>query len=141
MRELEHQHSNLLADDFTRFEKSCREQVSVQEILIRLAGLRTETVELRKSLDGERIGHLEAEPEIVWHLICQPLQILATREVVIGGIEQTVLNTSAYSSDLNKPSKTSIPIAKEDDVPMNTHFSGKFRRLRFIRSRSKGIRG
>jgi hypothetical protein len=41
-RKLEHQHFHFLADVFTRFEKRCREQVRVQKILIRLAGLPAE---------------------------------------------------------------------------------------------------
>src|SRR6266567_2356152 len=76
-RELEHQHAHLLANVFARSEERRREQVGVEEIPIRLSGLCTETVEPGKLFDGKRIGHLEAESEIVRHLICQPLQILA----------------------------------------------------------------
>jgi len=54
-----------LADSFAWFEERRREQIGVQEILIPLARLRTETVELGKPFDGKRISHLEAELEIV----------------------------------------------------------------------------
>src|SRR6266446_181954 len=71
-RELKHQHAHLLADLFARSEERRREQVGVQVILIWLTGLCTETVELGKLFEGQRIGHLEAESEIVRHLIGQP---------------------------------------------------------------------
>src|SRR5437899_5311397 len=86
-RELEHQHAHFLANGFARSEERRREQVGVQEIPIRLSGLCTETVELGKLFDGKRIGHLEAESETVRHLICQPLQILVTRKIVIRRID------------------------------------------------------
>ena len=75
-----------MADRFAWFEKRRREQVSVQVILIRLAGPCAETVEPGKLLNGERIGHLETESEIVRHLIGQPLQILGTRKIVVGRV-------------------------------------------------------
>lgn len=85
-RELEHEHADFATDVLARFEKRCREQVSVEKILVRLACLRAETVQPGKLLDRDSVGDLQAKLEVRRHSIRQSLQILPARKIVIGGI-------------------------------------------------------
>jgi hypothetical protein len=68
--------------------RKCRgEQIRVQEIAVGLTGLRAEAVEVWKLSRGDFIRHLEAEPEIVRHLIGEAFEIFATRKRVVRRID------------------------------------------------------
>ncbi len=67
-------------------ERLC-EQIGVEEVLVGLPGLLAKTVELRKLLDSDGVGHLQPEQEVVRRLGDHTFQILRAGEGVVGGID------------------------------------------------------
>ncbi len=73
-------------DGLARLQERLHEQVGVEEILVGLPGLLAEPVQLGIFLDGDGVGHLQAEQEVVRRLEDHALQILLAGEGVVGGI-------------------------------------------------------
>ena len=77
----------LAADGLAGLQERLREQVGVEEVLVGLPGLLAETVQLGELLDGDGVGHLQAEQEVVRRLDDHAFQILLAGEGVVGGID------------------------------------------------------
>jgi hypothetical protein len=75
-----------VADRFAGLQEALREQVGIKEVFIGLTGPFAEAVELGEFLDGDGVGDLEPEKEVVWSLADHALQVLPAREGVIGGV-------------------------------------------------------
>src|SRR5581483_8176309 len=61
LRELEHEQPYVPLERLERPHERRREQVRIQEILVRLSRAKTETRQFRESFEGNIVGHLERE--------------------------------------------------------------------------------
>src|ERR1017187_131574 len=69
------------------------------KVLVWLASTNSKARQIGKSLDRHCICHFEAELKIIGHCIHQFLQILATREIVIGGVHADGLEHSGVFTE------------------------------------------
>ena len=84
--ELEHQQTDVVPERLTRFQERVNEQFGVEEVLVWLSRLHSETGQVGEPFQRDVVGHFEGEEEIARHLFDQSAQVFGGRKLVIGGI-------------------------------------------------------
>ena len=84
--ELEHQQPDLTAERLTGFQERADEQLGVEEVVVRLPRLHSETRQVGEPLQRDVVGHFEGEEKVSRHLLDQTVEILGGRELVVSSI-------------------------------------------------------
>ena len=69
--ELEEDYAQLRAEGFGGLEETDLEDLGVEKVFVGFSGAKSESAQVRELLQGDGVGDLQADPEVLRHRSCE----------------------------------------------------------------------